>query len=566
MSVLADILNSYVFPNKCHPAADDGDVISLLLMLTVADPIVDSAHQAALRGDIDDSYVPSPSFPSPPTAPDKPLRINTGVVYGYFPAGYQLSQIKGWDELTHIVWFGPTISSSGNMGSTAGLGGDVYNALRAETRARGIYLVIGLINFNTQANPSSVSTLLQNKTNAVNTIKKLVTDYDADGVSLDFEIVPESSKQAYVSFLGAVSETLHAIDPMYNVSSAIPPPTGWKGYDYRGIAENSDLAIIMAYDYYWKGGPTAGPVTPKNNGTKWGGLNLTTSLDSLASTLGELKSKYVIALPWYGYSWPTLSTSVPGSTTSRPNIPTFAPTCASGRSRITGAGRSYDDASEQPYSIYSDAEGPRQMWLDDAASFAGKMDLVKARSFGGVGMFQLGYEGDAPEFWTAISERYTEIDDAPTAVIVAPAQVTLGTTITLDGAGSSDPEGLAVSFEWTASKGALSATNAANVSLTADALGVVTVSLTVSDGRLTTTTEQQIEIVAEVKAMTPGGAVAQAAPAPETPSRQSISASTISGGKGCRQSGDASLLLVLTALLALRRSRAGGRGRTATSA
>jgi spore germination protein YaaH len=545
---------------------DDAYVISLLLLLTVADPIVDSAHQAALRGEIEDTYVASPAFPKPPAAPGAPLRINTGVVYGYFPAGYQLSQIKGWDELTHIVWFGPTINSSGTMGSTAGLGGAVYNALRAETRARGIYLVIGLINFNTQASPNSVSTLLQNKTTAVNTIQKLVTDYDADGVSLDFEVVPESSKQAYVSFLSAVSETLHAIDPMYNVSSAIPPPTGWKGYDYQGIAENSDLAIIMAYDYYWKGGPTAGPVTPKNNGTKWGGINLTTSLDSLATTLGELKSKVVIALPWYGYSWPTTSASVPGSTTSRPNNPAFAPTCASGKNRITGAGRSYDDASEQPYSVYYDAEGPRQMWLDDAESFAGKMDLVKARNFGGIGMFQLGYEGDAPEFWTAISERYTEIDDAPTAVIVAPTQVVLGSTVTLDGAGSSDPEGLAVSFDWSSSAGVLSATNTANVSLVANTLGAMTVSLTVSDGRLSTTTEQQIEVVAEIKNTAPVTATTTPAVTPEAPSRQSISASTVTGAKGCQQAGSASWLWLLTALLVLRKSRAGGRGKTAKSA
>ncbi|MCC6810362.1 MAG: hypothetical protein IT381_23225 [Deltaproteobacteria bacterium] len=551
----------------------------------IADPeplIVDSAHQKAMRGEIDDAVPTSPTPASPPSpARSEPNRVHTGVVYGYFPAGYTLTQIKGWDELTHIVWFGPTINSSGSMGSTAGLGGATYKALREETRARGIALVIGLINFNTEANPSSVATLLANKTTAVATMKKLVTDYDADGVSLDFEVVPEASKQAYVDFLRATSDALHAIHPDYSVSSAIPPPTGWKGYDYVGILQNSDLAFVMAYDYYWKGAPTAGPVTPKNDGTKWGPTNLTTSLAKLDVAVGDLKAKLVIGLPWYGYSWPTSSTSVPSSTVARPEAPTYAPTCASGKSRI--ASGSYDTASEQPYAAYYDAYGARQMWLDDVASFAKKMDLVKSHDFGGVGMFQIGYEGDDPAFWTAISERYTTIDAPPVAKIVAPSTIVVGEPASLDATGSSDPEGDALTFAWTSSGGALVNVMASKATLTASAPGKITVHLAVSDARQTSApVDHEITVVAAAGKVSGGGAPTGAEPSGtsstqaqpnEDLGRQSINArhGTIRGG--CNGAGASTFAWLFVALvLALRgrrgprRSPAGGRDRTATSA
>jgi spore germination protein YaaH len=514
-------------------------VFALIAAASPEPVVVDSAHQAALRGEIADTFTPS-AVPSAPPTRAADGRVKTGVVYGYFPAGYTIDKIKGWDQLTHIVWFGPTISSSGTMSNTAGLGGATYAQLRTETRNRGIQLVIGLINFNTSASPSSVSTLLSNKATAVATIKKLVSDNDADGASLDFEVVPEASKAAYVDFLASLSAELKADNPNASLSSAIPPPTGWKGYDYVGILQNSDLAFVMAYDYHWQAAPTAGPVTPKNDGTMWGSLNLTTSLNSLDTTVGDLKTKLVIGLPWYGYSWPTTGTSVPSSTASRPDHPTFAPTCASGKSQITGGSRSYDMASEQPYSIYSDAEGPRQMWLDDADSFAAKMDLVKAHGFGGVGMFQLGYEGDDPAFWTAIADRYSAAPSAPTADISAPTQGAVGQAIPLDGSGSSDPQGQALTYAWTSDSGTIADPTAAQTTITATTAGVVTVHLVVSNATTQSAPlDRQIQIVAGAAPTGPTGTTAGTG----TPGQTNAQNGTTDGGAATDAAGRQSSLV-----------------------
>lgn len=526
--------------------------------------IVDSPHQAALRGEIVDDAPITVSAPSP--ARSEPGRVKSGVVYGYFPSGYALDKIKGWDQLTHIVWFGPTINSSGTMGNTAGLGGANYQTLREQTRAKGIQLVIGFVNFNTAASPSSVATLLANRATAVATIKKQVEDYDADGASLDFEVVPESSKAAYVSFLADLSAALHALNPNHSVSSAIPPPTGWKGYDYIGILQNSDLAFVMAYDYHWSGAPQAGPVTPKNNTSPWAGLNLETSLDKLDTDTGALKAKLVIGLPWYGYSWPTSSTSVPSSTVSRPEAPAYAPTMASGKSRIQSG--SYDQASEQPYAAYYDSYGPRQMWLDDVASFTGKMDMVKEHGFGGIGMFQLGYEGDEPALWEAISERYSTApvaaDAPPTATLVAPAQAVVNEEIALDASASTDPEGQPLLFSWTADNGAIFDADKAKAILTVSSPCTVTVTLTVSDAGNSVHVQKQIQVLAAEQAntiATDPTTTVTTAPGSTTPApvdalgRQSNIGRPGEVKQGCRQGGDKGGAWGVLLLLALFRAR-----------
>ena len=79
---------------------------------------------------------------------------------------------------------------------------------------------------------------------------------------------------------------------------------------------------------------------------------------------------------------------------------------------------------------------------------------------------------------------------APVAVAGTARAVTIGATVTLDGRGSSDPDGDAITFAWTlqAPAGSAAAPTGAGTSqptFVADVAGTYTASLTVSDGSLT---------------------------------------------------------------------------------
>ena len=79
---------------------------------------------------------------------------------------------------------------------------------------------------------------------------------------------------------------------------------------------------------------------------------------------------------------------------------------------------------------------------------------------------------------------------APTAIAGPPQMLIVGTTVTLDGSGSSDPQGLSLTYSWSflskpaGSNAVLSTTNPVHPTFKADVFGTYVVQLVVSDGIL----------------------------------------------------------------------------------
>ncbi|GAB4196182.1 MAG: hypothetical protein Tsb002_29360 [Wenzhouxiangellaceae bacterium] len=95
-----------------------------------------------------------------------------------------------------------------------------------------------------------------------------------------------------------------------------------------------------------------------------------------------------------------------------------------------------------------------------------------------------GFTDSAPDQVTI-----TAPNRAPQAQINGPAEAAVGDLITVDGAGSSDPDGDALSYLWTlstptGSQAQLADASAAVTSFTADVAGIYSVSLVVNDGLL----------------------------------------------------------------------------------
>lgn len=102
------------------------------------------------------------------------------------------------------------------------------------------------------------------------------------------------------------------------------------------------------------------------------------------------------------------------------------------------------------------------------------------------------YDGVNYSASDTVSLTVNAVNHAPTAEAGANAQVQLGTTVTLDGTGSTDPDGNTLSYSWTQTSGTavtLSNAQTAKPSFTANATGTLIFALTVNDGTVSSTAD-----------------------------------------------------------------------------
>ena len=114
---------------------------------------------------------------------------------------------------------------------------------------------------------------------------------DFDGVQIDFEMVADSDREHFISFLKTIKEAIGS----KTLSIAIPARTRKRKddvYDYKTLSRIADRVIVMAYDEHWSGS-TAGPIA---------------SLDWCARVASWARSQIgkdtlVMGLPFYGRAW-----------------------------------------------------------------------------------------------------------------------------------------------------------------------------------------------------------------------------------------------------------------------
>ncbi|HVA26477.1 MAG TPA: glycosyl hydrolase family 18 protein, partial [Chloroflexota bacterium] len=101
------------------------------------------------------------------------------------------------------------------------------------------------------------------QTQLLDSLQWLVNNFGYDGVNIDFENLAPRDRALFSGLMTNVYARLHPLGRL--VTIALPPKTsetfgGWSGgFDYAGIAPNVDLALLMAYDQHYSGGP-AGPI------------------------------------------------------------------------------------------------------------------------------------------------------------------------------------------------------------------------------------------------------------------------------------------------------------------
>ncbi len=317
-------------------------------------------------------------------------------VVGYHPYWNNgLQTAYQWDKLTVINYFNIAVGDSGSITSNNGW---PFNSLINVAHNNGVRVQLAVTNFST----TSLSALLgseSNRSRAISNIVKVMSEGNGDGVDIDFEGVSGSRNSQYVLFMQELRDSLDAVNPNYTLSMASPAVDWRNAYNYEALANICDWLFIMGYDYHWKTGPTAGPVSPFDSNSN---INLLNSVADYLTKTANDTNKLILGLPYYGYNWPTVSDGGTENTDTRGDGSSVL--YKSAKSLVTGYGRKWHDLSKSPWYSYEGGTGWFVTWYDDEESLAAKYALAKNNNLKGVGMWALGYDDGYNQLWNRLKE------------------------------------------------------------------------------------------------------------------------------------------------------------------
>ncbi len=542
---------------------------ALLLLLTnqaVADEnFVSPHHEALLTHPYDpltmETPIPGIHRSRGPTR--DAVRPLNRVVYGYMPYWVSDTAPIHWDLLSHLSYFSVNLLVDGTIDQTSKtrLAGARYKQLRDDAKANGVKFTITITNFE----PSEIATLCgANRTTAINTLVDVVKQNGAEGLNIDFEMVPKVAKANFVTFMDEITTRLHAEVPGSHVNLAGPSVDSSGAYDYDQLLTKSDGIMIMFYGCGWGGSTIAQPIAPLTAGARWSSkCNLQWVINDYFQFGGvENRKNVVVGLPFYGRRWPTDSDQI------------GAKTLGSGGSEVYtkcktrfAKDRRWDSDSQTPWTTYMENGQRQQTWCDDAESLDLKLEYMVQQDVGGLGIWALGYDGAEPELWEKIEDRLTEApvppqNQAPVAIAKGPASAKPRTLVELDGSASFDPEGASLTYDWQIKSGPAQGTFVNGLGGKAQfnpiEEGTFRFWLTVSDGSLTSLpAEVEVVVVEPPGPIDPTDPVGPSGPQnPEQPQEEPPVASI----KGCAcgsspSSGDIALFGFLLLLGSTRRQR-----------
>ena len=307
--------------------------------------------------------------------------------YGFHPywAPDSVADSYRWDLLNTLAYFGAEIDPlSGEILAT----NRYYSTAVIPTAlANGVAVHLTAILFSKH---DSLLLYPSRRLKAITELLRMVNDRDIDGINIDFEAVPGRLRDSLTAF---VRELRSAGGPSIEIVIDIPAIDWNNAFDVASLGLFVDQYFLMAYDYHWRTGPTAGPVAPLNSV----GLSISNSLARYENNDID-RSKLILGLPWYGYEWPTASTEKEASTLGSGT----AVTAAYGMQQAVIHGRRYDEQAQSPSYVYHVDETIHQVWYDDPTSLAVKYKFALDEDLAGVGYWAMSYASHVPEMWAAI--------------------------------------------------------------------------------------------------------------------------------------------------------------------
>ena len=319
----------------------------------------------------------------------------THEIIGYLPYWEYANYINlDYELLTQINYFSAELDPYGNIINNHNWN-NLYLVAYAHDRNVKVKLCATLFGQN------ELTILLSdslNRQNAINNLLELVINKNADGIDIDFELLPTSQRDNLVLFMQDLSTAFH--NEMDNpIITMATPAIDWNNaWDYDSLAQISDGLFIMGYNYFYSGSSTAGPVSPL--GGYFYDLEYTVN-DYIQKTDSQL-DKIILGLPYYGYDWPVIDNSLNSFTTGSG----LARTYSSAEPMAQNLGYIWNNESSTAWFPYQDALEWRQCWYDDSLSLSHKYQFAIDNQLAGVGIWALGYDNGYDDLWGALYDNF----------------------------------------------------------------------------------------------------------------------------------------------------------------
>lgn len=333
--------------------------------------------------------------------------LGDNIVYGFHPY-WMGSAWKSYNFklLSHIAYFAYDINVL--TGAPSSIHDWATTPMVDSAKAAGVkvHLTITTVGSNGRTrdmlnNPTAAKT-------CIDSVAYWVSRRKADGINIDFEDMSSQDTSAFTSWVTQLKARLRKDNPDAEITVAGASLGQQTIFNLPGLYPILDYMVIMGYDYFYSGSPTAGCTAPVPGNPR--NLNLASTIDTYTKN-GFGAEKLVLALPYYGYEWQTS-----GLTNSNNSVISYkaTPTFRELMDRIVGTyDANWDSASTSSYYTAVVSGTNRQAWVIDSLSMASRFQLVKDKKIAGMGMWALGYDNGYTQLWDLIYEKFTECDSTP---------------------------------------------------------------------------------------------------------------------------------------------------------
>ena len=223
----------------------------------------------------------------------------------------------------------------------------------------------------------------------INQIVDYITEYQLDGINIDFENMYEEDKDYFSRFLIELRPRLNEIGVILSVDVTAPDggETWSMCYDRNVIGNVADYIIFMAYDQYGVSSTKSGTTA----GYNWVELNI----NKFLGQEGVEADKIILGIPFYTRLWVERNGNILSRDTVTVNaIDNVLP---------SNVEKQWDEDLKQYYVEYTQNGSTYKMWIEDEESIAAKLDLINQYNLAGAAFWEKDMESS--NIWDLVSSK-----------------------------------------------------------------------------------------------------------------------------------------------------------------
>ena len=243
----------------------------------------------------------------------------------------------------------------------------------------------------TNSNMSQTSKMLGDyklRESVINQIVDYITEYNLDGINIDFEGMYETDKDNFSRFLIELRPRLNEIGAVLSVDVTAPDgaPEWSLCYDRYTLGKTADFIMFMAYDQYGVSSTTAGTTA----GCDW----VETNVKKFLGQEEVSADKLILGIPFYTRIWKEVNGNVTSDVINIGNIDKVIP---------SNAQKNWDESLNQYYVEYKKNGVTYKVWIEDEKSIEAKLNLISKYNLGGAAYWE--YDRSTESVWKLISEK-----------------------------------------------------------------------------------------------------------------------------------------------------------------